>query len=193
MVFRDIPAFFRAYWLQGLISALCRDRPWFMMSDMTRSGIGYDAHRLADGRLLVLGGEQIDHPLGLLGHSDADVLTHALMDAILGAVGGGDIGGRFPDHDPRYKNARSLDLLSGMCRDLRGDGWLVNNTDATVLAEEPKLAPYIAAMRRNLARAMSVDIDRVSVKATTVEGMGALGRREGIAAMATATMIKEVK
>ncbi len=153
---------------------------------MTRAGIGFDAHRLAEGRRLVLGGVEIPHPSGLLGHSDADVLTHAVMDALLGAAADGDIGQHFPDRDPRWKNADSLRLLRHVVVRIGDLGWRIVNTDATVMAEEPKLAPHIPEMRSRLAAAMGVTVGAVSVKATTVETMGAIGRREGIAAMAVA-------
>lgn len=155
---------------------------------MTRSGIGFDAHRLVSGRRLVLGGVEILHAQGLLGHSDADVLTHALMDALLGAVADGDIGRHFPDKDPRWKDADSIALLRLVVARLRELGWQVGNVDVTVLAEAPRLAPYIARMCERLAGALNVAPGRVSVKATTVEGMGAIGRREGISAMAVATV-----
>ncbi len=155
---------------------------------MTRTGIGYDVHRFAPERRLVLGGVEIDHDQGLLGHSDADVLTHALIDALLGAVADGDIGRHFPDSDPRWKDADSLRLLAHVVRRLHGKGWRVVQTDATVLAEVPRLAPHIDAMRAALASVLDVALDGVSVKATTVEQLGAIGRREGIAAMAVATV-----
>ncbi len=155
---------------------------------MIRTGIGFDAHRLAAGRRLVVGGVDIPHDRGLEGHSDADVLAHALMDALLGAVADGDIGHHFPPSDARWKDADSMALLQQVAGRLRTAGWGIVNTDATVLAEAPRLAPFIAAMRQNLARAMSIDVQAVSVKATTVEGMGAIGRREGISAMAVATV-----
>jgi 2-C-methyl-D-erythritol 2,4-cyclodiphosphate synthase len=153
-----------------------------------RTGLGYDAHRLVAGRPLVLGGVDIPHPAGLLGHSDADVLTHALMDALLGAAAEGDIGRHFPDRDPRWKGADSIALLRAVVARLAAKGHAIVNADATVMAEAPKLAPYIPAMRQRLAEAMGVPVDAVSVKATTVEGMGAIGRREGISAMAIATI-----
>lgn len=155
---------------------------------MTRTGIGFDAHRLMAGRRLVLGGVEIPHNAGLLGHSDADVLTHAIMDALLGAVGDGDIGGHFSDRDPRWKDADSLMLLRRVVARVRAQGWQVVNTDATVLAEAPRLSPHVPLMRARLAETMGIAPDSVSVKATTVEGMGAIGRREGISAMAVATV-----
>ena len=155
---------------------------------MIRTGLGYDAHRLVEGRRLVIGGVEIPHPKGLLGHSDADVLAHAVMDALLGAVADGDIGRHFPDSDPKWKDADSLALLRAVASRLASLGYAIVNTDATVVAEAPKLAPHVPAMRQRLAEAMGIDPSAVSVKATTVEGMGAIGRREGISAMAVATV-----
>ncbi len=155
-----------------------------------RTGIGFDTHRLVEGRKLILGGVEIEHTVGLLGHSDADVLTHAIMDALLGAIADGDIGQHFPDTDPQWKGADSIKLLEEVIRRLHAKGWKVNNVDATVLAERPKLMPHIPAMRACLAKAMQVDVDRVAVKATTVEGLGAIGRREGISTMAVATVVE---
>ncbi len=153
-----------------------------------RTGIGFDTHRLVEGRKLILGGVEIAHPVGLLGHSDADVLTHAIMDALLGAVAEGDIGQHFPDTDPRWAGADSLALLRAVVALLDSKGWRVANVDATVLAERPKLMPHLPEMRRRLAEAMGIGVGEVSVKATTVEGLGAIGRREGISAMAVATV-----
>ncbi len=158
---------------------------------MIRVGIGNDAHRFAAGRKLVLGGVEIPADEGLLGHSDADVLTHAIMDALLGAVAAGDIGGMFPDTDTRWKDADSLELLQAVVSRLAGEGWRIGNVDATVIAEVPKLAPYIGSMREAVAAALGVETDAVSIKATTVEGMGAIGRREGIAATAVALVLKQ--
>ena len=155
---------------------------------MIRTGIGYDAHRLVKGRRLVLGGVVIENDFGLLGHSDADVAVHALMDALLGAIAAGDIGKHFPDTDATWKDADSLKLLTAVTKILRDSGWRVVNTDTTVICEAPRLAPHIMEMRRNMAAAMGIDVGAVSVKATTVEGMGAIGRREGIAAQAIATV-----
>ena len=153
-----------------------------------RTGIGFDTHRLVEGRKLVLGGVEIAHTLGLLGHSDADVLAHAIMDALLGAIADGDIGQHFPDTDAKWKDADSLKLLEAVAGRVRAQGWEVVNVDATVLAERPKLMPHIPAMRERLAQAMGVEVGAVSVKATTVEGLGAIGRQEGISAMAVATV-----
>ena len=149
-----------------------------------RIGQGYDVHRLVEGRRLILGGVEIPYEKGLLGHSDADVLVHALMDALLGAAALGDIGKLFPDSDPAYEGADSLALLKIVAGRVREAGLEIENVDATVLAQAPKLAPHIAQMRRNLAQCMDVDVDRVSVKATTEEGLGFTGTREGIAAHA---------
>ena len=153
-----------------------------------RTGIGFDTHRLVEGRRLILGGVDIPHTHGLLGHSDADVLTHAIMDALLGAVADGDIGQHFPDTAPQWAGADSLALLRAVAARLAAQGWRVGNVDATVLAERPKLMAHIPAMRERLAAAMGVGVGAVSVKATTVEGLGAIGRREGISAMAVATV-----
>ncbi|MGI5869995.1 MAG: 2-C-methyl-D-erythritol 2,4-cyclodiphosphate synthase [Kiritimatiellia bacterium] len=155
---------------------------------MIRTGIGWDAHRLVENRRLVLGGVVVPHERGLLGHSDADVATHALMDALLGAIAAGDIGRHFPDTDPAWEGADSIRLLKAVAALLAGRGWRVVNTDMTILCEKPRLAPHIPEMRRRLAEAMGVEAESVSVKATTVEGMGAIGRKEGIAAMAVATV-----
>ena len=151
-----------------------------------RIGHGYDVHRLVEGRRLILGGVDIPWERGLLGHSDADVLTHAVMDALLGAAGLGDIGTHFPDTDPAYAGADSMKLLAHVVELLREQGFSVGNVDATVLAQRPKLAPHIPAMRDNLARVMGVSPDRVNVKATTEEGLGFTGSGEGIAAHAVA-------
>lgn len=159
------------------------------MSDI-RIGHGYDVHRLAEGRKLILGGVGIPWEKGLLGHSDADVLTHAVMDALLGAAGLGDIGRHFPDTDPAYAGADSLRLLEHVMELLRERGFAVGNVDATVLAQRPKLAPHIPLMRANLARVMGVDPGRVNVKATTEEGLGFTGSGEGIAAHGVALIEK---
>ena len=154
-----------------------------------RIGHGYDVHRLAEGRRLILGGVDIPWERGLLGHSDADVLTHAVMDALLGAAGLGDIGQHFPDTDPAYAGADSLKLLEHVAGLLRERGFAVGNVDATVLAQRPKLAPHIPQMRDNLARAMGVDPGQVNVKATTEEGLGFTGSGEGMAAHAVCLLI----
>lgn len=151
---------------------------------MIRIGHGYDVHRLVEKRPLILGGVQIPHEKGLLGHSDADVLTHAIMDALLGAAALGDIGKLFPDKDPAFLGADSLVLAAEVARRVREAGYELVNVDATVLAEAPKLAPHIGAMRERLAKALSLSLDAVSVKATTEEGLGFTGARLGIAAHA---------
>lgn len=149
-----------------------------------RIGHGYDVHRLVRGRDLIIGGVKIDYEFGLLGHSDADVLTHAIMDALLGAAALGDIGKHFPDSDPAYAGADSLALAKNVSALLRSNGYLIINVDSTVLAQRPKLAPFIPIMRERLAAALGVSIDDVSVKATTEEGLGFTGSGEGIAAHA---------
>lgn len=157
-----------------------------------RIGHGYDVHRLVEGRKLILGGVEIPYEKGLLGHSDADVLTHALMDALLGAAALGDIGKLFPDNDDAFLGADSIELLRQVIRVLTEHGYVVGNVDCTVLAQRPKLAPYILKMREILAQAMDVDLSRVSVKATTEEGLGFTGEGLGIAAHAVA-LIEEIK
>lgn len=159
------------------------------MSDI-RVGHGYDVHRLTEGRKLILGGVEIPFEKGLLGHSDADVLAHGVMDALLGAASLGDIGRHFPDTDPAYSGADSLELLARVAGLLGERGWSVGNVDATILAQRPKLAPHIPQMAENLAKAMGVPPDRVNVKATTEEGLGFTGSGEGMAAHAVALITK---
>jgi len=149
-----------------------------------RIGQGFDVHAFAEGRRLVLGGVEIPHNLGLAGHSDADVLTHAVCDAVLGAAGLGDIGRHFPDTEAQYKDADSLELLQKVVAAVLAKGYHVSNVDATVIAEVPKLAPYIEQMQTRLAAKLNVSAEQVNVKATTTETLGFTGRREGIAAMA---------
>jgi len=151
-----------------------------------RAGIGYDIHRRASGRRLVLGGVSLQSDWGLEGHSDADVLLHAIGDALLGAVALGDLGTHFPPGEPRWKDASSLELLRSIHAMLRERGARIINVDASVVAESPRIAPYRDAMRRNIARVLDVDASQVSVKATTNEGLGAIGQGEGIAAWAVA-------
>lgn len=151
---------------------------------MIRIGHGYDVHKLVPGRKLILGGVEIPHVTGLLGHSDADVLTHALMDALLGAAAMGDIGHLFPDSDAQYAGADSLKLLQAVMERLRAAGYAVGNVDCTVLAQAPKLAPHLLQMRQNLAEVLDCGMEAVSVKATTEEGLGFTGAKEGIAAHA---------
>jgi 2-C-methyl-D-erythritol 2,4-cyclodiphosphate synthase len=153
-----------------------------------RTGLGYDCHRLVAGRRLVLGGVRLDSELGLEGHSDADVLTHAIIDALLGAAALGDIGEHFPDTDERYRDADSIELLRRTVSELAGRGHEIVNVDATVVIERPKLSPHREAMRASLASALGIDVERVSVKATRGEGMGFVGRGEGAAALAIATI-----
>ena len=155
-----------------------------------RVGHGYDVHRLVEGRALILGGVTVPFDRGLLGHSDADVLTHAVMDALLGAAALGDIGQLFPDSDAAYAGADSIALLERVTALLREHGWQVGNVDATVVAQAPKLAPYVPEMRRRLAEAMGLDVDCVSVKATTEERLGFTGSGEGMAAHAAALVEK---
>ena len=152
------------------------------------TGIGYDCHRLVAGRPLVLGGVTLAHELGLDGHSDADVLTHAIIDAMLGACALGDIGEHFPDTDPRYRGADSIELLLATVTMLRDAGYAVVHVDATVVIERPKLAPVRDEMRARLAEALGLELPHVSVKATRGEGMGFVGREEGVAALAVATV-----
>ena len=150
-----------------------------------RIGNGFDVHAFREGRRLVLGGVTIAHPRGLEGHSDADVLLHAICDAILGALARGDLGAHFPDSDSRWKDADSRALLRDVAALMRKDGWRIANVDATVIAQAPKLAPHVAAMRTNIAHDLECAIDQVGVKATTTEKLGFAGREEGIAALAT--------
>jgi 2-C-methyl-D-erythritol 2,4-cyclodiphosphate synthase len=155
---------------------------------VSRSGIGYDIHRLAADRRLVLGGVAIEHPKGLVGHSDGDVLLHALMDALLGAANLGDLGRHFPSDDPAYAGARSVELLRRVGGLVRERGFTVGSLDATVIAQAPRLAPHVQAMRETIATALAVPVDRVSVKATTSDGLGVIGVEEAIAALAIANL-----
>ena len=153
-----------------------------------RIGIGYDIHPLVEGRKLILGGVEVDFPRGLSGHSDADVLIHAICDALLGAAGEGDLGRHFPDSDERYRGISSLKLLQKVKEIIEGKGFAVENIDATVILQEPRLAPFIAGMVENLAATLEIEDGRVNVKATTNEGFGAIGRGECIAALAVASL-----
>ncbi len=153
-----------------------------------RIGLGYDVHRLVSGRRLILGGVEIPFDLGLDGHSDADVVSHAIIDALLGAASLGDIGSHFPDDDPAYKDADSIKLLEQTRAIVEGNGFSVGNIDVTIIAEEPKLAPYILKMKRKIAEAARISPDDLSIKATTNEKMGAIGRGEGIAAFSVALL-----
>ena len=151
---------------------------------MYRTGIGFDVHTLAEDRLLVIGGVQIPHPKGLLGHSDADVLVHAVMDAVLGALALGDIGEHFPDTDPEFKDANSMELLGHVQCLVEEEGFVCTNLDSIIMAEKPKMAPYLMEMKTNLAFALKIKTEQVSIKATTTERLGIIGREEGIAAQA---------
>lgn len=155
-----------------------------------RIGHGYDVHRLVTGRKLILGGVEIPHATGLLGHSDADVLLHAISDAILGAIGEGDIGRHFPDTDPAYKGASSINLLRQVMLLAKEKGYVTGNIDATIVAQKPKLAPFIPLMAENVATALGTDPDRINIKATTTEELGFAGREEGIAAYSVVLMEK---
>ncbi len=158
------------------------------MSDNLRVGIGYDVHALTAGRRLVLGGVEVPFELGLNGWSDADVLTHAVMDALLGAAALGDIGRHFPPGDPQYKDISSLTLLAKVKELLAEKGWQVNNLDATIVAERPRLSDYINDMREKLCQTLGIDMERVSIKASTSDGLGFTGRGEGIATFAVAAL-----
>lgn len=157
---------------------------------MIRTGIGYDVHQLMEGLPLWLGGVRIEHTHGLVGHSDADVLIHAICDALLGAAALGDIGKHFPDNDPAYKGIDSKILLRNVCKLLRSKGYSVNNVDSILCLQRPKIAPYIETMRNTLADCMGLDVDQVSVKATTTERLGFEGREEGVSAYASCLIEK---
>ena len=156
-----------------------------------RIGTGYDVHRLEEGLDMWIGGVKIEHTHGLLGHSDADVLLHAICDALLGAAALGDIGKHFPDTDPQYKGIASIKLLKHVGELLIKNGYTVGNIDSTIVAQRPKMAPHIPQMRQNIAEALGIDVDRVSVKATTTERLGFEGREEGISAQAVALILEE--
>ncbi len=156
-----------------------------------RIGHGYDVHKLVEGRKLIVGGVDIPHSLGLLGHSDADVLLHAISDALLGACAMGDIGGMFPDTDPEWEGADSLKLLEAVVKKLNDSGYFIENIDSTLIAQKPKMKPYIPQMRENIAKACGIDADMVSVKATTEENLGFTGRGEGISAHAVVLVDKK--
>ncbi|MBQ3432051.1 MAG: 2-C-methyl-D-erythritol 2,4-cyclodiphosphate synthase [Clostridia bacterium] len=149
-----------------------------------RIGQGYDVHRLCENRQLIIGGVNIPYEKGLLGHSDADVLLHAIADALLGAAALGDIGKHFPDTDERYKGANSLELLAAVASLLKKENYSIINVDATIIAQKPKMSPYISEMRENIAKALGTDLNNISVKATTEEGLGFTGKGEGISALA---------
>ncbi|MCT6924358.1 2-C-methyl-D-erythritol 2,4-cyclodiphosphate synthase [Metasolibacillus sp.] len=158
---------------------------------MFRVGQGYDVHAFAEGRKLILGGIEIPHERGLLGHSDADVLLHTITDAALGAIGEGDIGRHFPDTDPEWKDADSAELLQYIWKIVEEKGYVLGNVDATIMAQRPKMAPYIEPMRNRIAELLNADASQVNVKATTTEKLGFVGREEGIAALATILLIKK--
>jgi len=156
-----------------------------------RVGMGYDVHRLVEGRKLIIGGVDINYEKGLLGHSDADVLLHAIMDALLGAAALGDIGKHFPDTDEKYKGISSIELLKYVGELLECKGYKINNIDATIVAEKPKMAPHIDNMRRNISSTLKIDFDCINVKATTEEGLGFTGSGDGISSMAIASIDKD--
>jgi len=162
------------------------------MTDLPfRIGQGYDLHRLTAGRKLILGGVDITHPKGLLGHSDADCLTHALADAILGALGLPDIGHYFPDNDPENEGLDSLHILAKAAAECRSAGYMVGNIDLTVLAQKPKLAPHIEAIKNSLSKILKISPNQIGIKATTNEGLGPVGREEGIATIAVCLLVKD--
>ncbi|EJT6171851.1 2-C-methyl-D-erythritol 2,4-cyclodiphosphate synthase [Clostridium perfringens] len=155
-----------------------------------RIGMGYDVHKLVENRDLILGGVKIPYEKGLLGHSDADVLLHAIMDSLLGAAALGDIGKHFPDTDPKYKGADSIKLLEFVGELLNKNNYKISNIDATIIAQRPKMAPYIPTMRENIAKALNIDLDQINVKATTEEGLGFTGSGEGISSQSICLLIK---
>ncbi|MEG1311037.1 MAG: 2-C-methyl-D-erythritol 2,4-cyclodiphosphate synthase [Peptostreptococcaceae bacterium] len=155
-----------------------------------RVGLGYDVHKLVEGRKLIVGGVDVPHEKGLLGHSDADVLVHAIMDSILGALSLGDIGKHFPDTDEKFKAANSIKLLEFVYNLIREKSYIIGNIDCTIIAQSPKMAPYINNMRINISRALNTDIDNINVKATTEEGLGFTGKKEGIAAQSICILVK---
>lgn len=156
-----------------------------------RIGHGYDVHKLVEGRKLIVGGVDIPYEFGLLGHSDADVLLHAISDAILGAAALGDIGGMFPDTDEKWKGADSLKLLEAVVKRVNDEGYFIENIDSTLIAQQPKMKPHILSMRENIAKACGIDVSQVSVKATTEEQLGFTGRKEGISAHAVVLLNNE--
>ncbi|MGX4601645.1 2-C-methyl-D-erythritol 2,4-cyclodiphosphate synthase [Faecalimicrobium sp. JNUCC 81] len=155
-----------------------------------RVGLGYDVHKLVEGRKLIIGGVNVPHEKGLLGHSDADVLVHAVMDSILGALALGDIGKHFPDTDERYKGADSIKLLEFVNNLIKEKGYTIGNIDCTIIAQSPKMAPYIMDMRENIARTLNTDIENINVKATTEEGLGFTGSKQGIASQSICMLVK---
>lgn len=155
-----------------------------------RVGLGYDVHKLVEGRKLIMGGVNVPHETGLLGHSDADVLVHAIMDSMLGALALGDIGKHFPDTDERYKGADSIELLRYVNNLIIEKGYTIGNIDATIIAQAPKMAPHIQSMRENIANALNTNLDRINVKATTEEGLGFTGTKQGIASQSICLLVK---
>ena len=155
-----------------------------------RVGLGYDVHKLVEGRKLIIGGVNVPHEKGLLGHSDADVLIHAVMDSILGALALGDIGKHFPDTDEKYKGADSMKLLEFVYNLINEKGYCIGNIDCTIIAQSPKMAPHIQNMRENIAKALNTSIENINVKATTEEGLGFTGAKEGIAAQSICLLVK---
>ena len=155
-----------------------------------RVGMGYDVHKLVENRKLILGGVEIPHEKGLLGHSDADVLLHAIMDSILGALALGDIGKHFPDTDEKFKGADSMKLLEHVYNLIKEKGYVIGNLDATIIAQAPKMAPHIQGMRFNIARVLNTDIDNINVKATTEEGLGFTGNKDGISSQSICLLVK---
>ncbi|CEH36087.1 2-C-methyl-D-erythritol 2,4-cyclodiphosphate synthase [Romboutsia lituseburensis] len=155
-----------------------------------RVGLGYDVHKLVEGRKLIIGGVNVPHETGLLGHSDADVLVHAVMDSILGALALGDIGKHFPDTDERYKGADSIKLLEFVYNLIREKGYVIGNIDCTIIAQSPKMAPHIPDMRANIARALNTNIENINVKATTEEGLGFTGTKQGISSQSICLLVK---
>lgn len=155
-----------------------------------RVGLGYDVHKLVEGRKLIIGGVDVPHETGLLGHSDADVLVHAIMDSILGSLALGDIGKHFPDTDEKYKGSDSIKLLEFVYNLIRVKGYAVGNIDCTIIAQSPKMAPHIEKMRNNIAKALNTDINNINVKATTEEGLGFTGTKQGIAAQSICLLVK---
>ena len=158
---------------------------------MFRVGFGYDVHRLVEGRFLILGGIKIPHHLGLKGHSDADVLTHAIIDALLGALARGDIGQHFPDSDPQYKDMDSLLMLKKVMEWVVKGGFKINNLDTTIIAEKPKLAPYLDSMKERLSSILDIQSNQINIKATTHEGMGFCGKEEGMAAFSVVSLVDD--
>ena len=163
----------------------------FSGDDLFRIGFGYDAHRLVEGRSLIIGGVRIPYHLGLMGHSDADVLTHAIIDAILGALGRGDIGQHFPDSDPAHKDMESLLMLEKIMEWVKADGFKINNLDTTIVAERPKLASFIRAMKERLSEVLDVHMDQMNIKATTSEGLGFCGQQDGMEAFALVSLLAD--